>query len=151
MPLPRFDIHYQSLTPAEAVNTTKIMTFAYPQTIGVRGFQMCINLWLKILFTRQGSDPTNLDRGTAFSNLIGSNTTMSAAEDIVRTCVEQASEQLAGIQRKDQSLTSREILSSARMIRYQAKPTDPGFEAYIEIRNQAGERLLLNIPDYAKL
>ncbi len=147
--MPRYDLHYQSLSPAEALHTTKVMTFAYPQTEAVAGFQLCINLWLKILFTREGSDPTDLRRGTSFTNLIGSNTTLSAAEDIVRTCVDQAAEQLAVIQRKDQSYRADEILASAKLIRYQAKPTDPGFEAWVELRNQAGKRLLLNIPDYA--
>ncbi len=148
--MPRFDLHFQSLPLEEALTTSKVMTFGYAQTLGVRGFQMCINIWLKILFTRQGSDPTNLNRGTTFTNLIGSNTSLTQAEDIVRLCIDQATGQLITLQRKDQSLEPREILSTAKLIRYQAKPADPGFEAFVELRKQAGERLLLNIPDYAR-
>lgn len=148
--MPRYDLHFQSLPEAEALESTKIFTFGYADTLGVRGFQMLINLWLKIFFTRRGSDPTNLERGTAFTNLIGSNVSLSDAEDVVRTCVEQTNEQVHELQASDTSLLARERLADAKLYRYVSDPSAPGFQAYVEILNEAGERMKVNIPDYAR-
>lgn len=147
--MPRYDIHFQSLKQAEALRSTKITTFGYSNTIGVKGFQLCINMWLKIFLTRRGSDPTNLNYGTSFTNLIGSNTDPSDAEDIVRLCVEQCNDQLIAIQRRDTTYEAKERLADARLYRFVPKPSDPGFEAWIEIRNQAGQRIEVNITDFA--
>lgn len=145
-----FDIHVQSVTPEEAATSLTVFTFGSRETLGVKGFQMCINLWVKILFTRKGSDPTNLGRGTAFPNLFGSNLTMVDAEDIVRSSIDAASDQLIAIQTKDASYEARERLASAKLLSYAPITTGPGFEAFVEILNQAGERLVVNIPDYVR-
>lgn len=146
----RYDLHFQAVSPDDALSTTKIFTFGYADTLGVRGFQMLINLWLKVFFTRRGSDPTNLERGTAFTNLIGSNTALSEAEDIVRVCVEQTNDQVRAIQQNDTTLLARERLADAKLYRYTSDPTAPGFQAYVEILNEAGERLKVNIPDFSR-
>lgn len=117
---------------------------------GTKGPQWLINMWLKILFTRQGSDPTNLERGTSFTNLIGSTVSPADAEDIVRQCVDIASDQLRAIQQNDTELTARERLASAKLLRYTIDPTGPGFDTYVEILNEAGERLKVNIPAYSR-
>jgi len=146
----RYDIHFQSLTLEEALTSNKIATFGYDPPIGVRGMQMCINLWLKILLTRRGSDPTNLARGTDFTNLIGSNVDLNIAEDVLRVAIDSASSQLSDIQRNDTTLAPREKLASAKLLAFIANPAAPGFDARVEILNQAGERLLVNIPDFAR-
>lgn len=124
------------------------MHLAYPGGLGVKGFQMLIDIWLRIFLTRRGSDPTNLSRGTAFTNLIGSNTALGAAEEIVRTAITDCNEQVTALQRQDTTLSPRETLADARLQRFSSDPTGPGFEAYIEIMNRAGERLLINLPEY---
>jgi len=148
--MPRFDLHTQPMTKEEQQTSSKIMTFGYPEGLGIKGFQMLIDIWLKTFLTRQGSDPTNLARGTGFTNLIGSNTTVGNAEDVVRTSIDDCNQQVHAMQRRDQTLTPDERLADARMLRYVADPTGPGFDAYIEIGNVAGQRLLLNLPDYVR-
>ena len=74
---------------------------------------------------------------------------MSDAEDIVRISVDQCNQQLTAIQRKDTSYLAKERLADARLYRFVPKPSDPGFEAYVEISNQAGQKIVLNIPDFS--
>lgn len=145
----RYDLHFQSLPVEQQRNTTRIFTLGYEQSLGVRGFQMLINMWLRIFFTRQGSDPTNLGRGTPFANLIGSTTSLVDAEDIARTSIAMCNEQIRSIQEKDQTLEERERFATAELVRYTNDPTAPGFEMWVEILNASGERLQVNIPDYA--
>jgi hypothetical protein len=150
--MPRYDLHFESLSAEEQGFSSKIFTMDTPAfgVFGTKGPQWLINMWLKILFTRQGSDPTNLSRGTSFTNLIGSTVSPSDAEDIVRLCVDEASNQLRAIQQNDTELTARERLASAKLIRYVEDNEGPGFKAYVEILNEAGERLKVNIPAYSR-
>ncbi len=143
----RYDLHYQALTEEEQGLSSKIFTFT-DEPFGVKGIQWLVSMWLRILFTRQGSDPTNLSRGTSFTNLIGSTVSPSDAEDIVRLCVDTATDQLRAIQQNDTDLVARERIASAKLIRYTVNPTAPGFDAYVEILNEAGERLKVNIPAF---
>ena len=145
----RYDLHFQALTAAEQGFSTKIFTLGYEESLGVKGFQMLINMWVKTFFTRRGSDPTNLERGTAFANLIGSSTALSEAEDILRISIEECNEQVRAMQQNDTSLAAKERLATAKLLSYAEDPAGPGFVAYIEILNEAGERITLNIPDYA--
>lgn len=149
--MPRYDLHVQSLRPEDQQSTRKIFTLGYRESLGVKGFQMLINTWLHVFFTRQGSDPTNLQRGTGFTNLIGSTTSLADAEDIARLSIDQCNEQIRAIQVTDTTLAPTERLADARMLRYTGDPTQPGFEMYVEILNEAGQRLQVNIPDYATL
>lgn len=142
-----FDLHIQPLREDEALDTGKIVGFGYDPPIGIKGFQMLINIWMKIFLTRRGSDPTNLLRGTGFTNLIGSNATLSEAEDITRSSITQCNEQIAAIQRRDQTLTPHELLSEARLIEFSPLPALSGFRARVEILNQAGQRLGVVLPD----
>lgn len=146
----RYDLHVQSLTREEQGFSSKIFTMLPEDTFGVKGMQWLINMWLKILFTRQGSDPTNTARGTGFTNLIGSSMSLADAEDAVRLCIEQCNEQLFALQQNDTTLAAKERLASAKLFRYTSDPSAPGFEAYVEIMNEAGERLPVDIPRLAR-
>lgn len=146
--MPRFDIHTQALPLEEQLTSQKFMTFGYAEGLGVKGFQMLIDLWLKTFLTRKGSDPTNLSRGTAFTNLIGSNTSLDEAEDVVRTCIDDCNQQVRTMQQVDQSLAATERLADARLLRYVSNTAAPGFDATIEIGNAAGQRLQFLLPDF---
>lgn len=145
----RYDLHTQALPPDQQQGTQRIFTLGYADSLGVAGFQMLINMWLRIFFTRRGSDPTNLNRGTSFTNLIGSTTSLIDAEDTVRTSIDECNEQVRDIQARDQSLAERERFANAQLIRYTNDPSAPGFEMWVEITNASGERLQVNIPDFA--
>lgn len=144
--MPRFDLHFEGLTREEQSSTTKVFTFGDAEPFGVRGPQFLINTWVKLFFTRQGSDPTNLARGTGFANMIGSSTSLSEAEDIVRISIDQCNTQIRALQQDDTTLEARERLADAKLLRYTTDPSGPGFDAYIEITNEAGERLPVNLP-----
>lgn len=145
----RFDIHIQTLPDVEQQNTFKFMSFGFGSALGVKGFQMLINQWLRVLLTPQGSDPADLDFGTFFTGLVGSNIPLADARDVAVLALDQCNEQVIEFQQNDQTLTPSERLASAEMVEFIEKPSDPGFDMTVEIKNQAGEQLLLNVPTFA--
>lgn len=148
--MPRYDLYFQPMTVEQQTSTLKLMELGYNPALAVKGFQMLINMWAKTFLTRKGSDPTNLDRGTAYPNLFGSNVTLAEAEDIVRTAIDDCNQQVTGMQRNDATLTPAERLADARLLKYATDESLPGFDAYVEIRNQAGERLSVLLPDLSR-
>jgi hypothetical protein len=110
---------------------------------------MLINGWLKCFLTPKGSDPIDLRYGTDFTKLIGSNIRPIDARDIVVLAIEDCNNQLATFQAIDTTLTSTERLSSCKLIQFTVDNSAPGFTATVEIKNQASERLVLNLPDLA--
>lgn len=142
----RFDIFVNLLPEAEQRDTFKFLSFGFTETLGVKGFQMLINSWLKCLLTTKGSDPSNINYGTSFMHLLGSNVDIASARDVVILNIEQCNEQIIAFQDKDTTLTTTERLASANLINFEERPDDPGFHAYIEIQNQAGERLQFLLP-----
>lgn len=148
--MPRFDLHIQAMPEEEQRASFKVMEFGFNPPVAVKGFQMLIDIWARIFLTRKGSDPTNLDRGTVFTNLIGSNTTLADAEDVVRVAIDSCNDQVAALQRADSTYAANERLASAQLIRYITDDAGPRFDAYVEIRNQAGERIQVLLPDLTK-
>lgn len=145
----RFDIHVQLLPEADQKDTFKFMSFGYTSTLGIKGFQYLINTWLRILLTPKGSDPRDLKAGTQFTNLIGSGVSMADSRDVAVLAIDQCNEQLLTFQQEDTTLTATERLASAQIIDFIEKPDAPGFDIYVEIKNEANERLVLNLPDFA--
>jgi hypothetical protein len=148
--MPTYDLHFQAMPREAQLASFKFMEFAYDPPLGVKGFQMLINIWAKTFLTRKGSDPTNLTRGTEFTNLIGSNTTLEDAEDVVRVAIDECNQQVLAMQNKDSTLLPQERLAQARLVRYTMDRSAPGFDAYVEIMNQAGERLKVLLPELVR-
>lgn len=144
--MPKFDIHFQALLEQEQRDTFKFVGFGFNPTIGVKGFQMLINQWAKCMLTPRGSDPTNLLYGTDFIKLTGSNLSLADARDVTVISVEQCNDQITTAQKDDSTLTETERLASAEIINFIENPSAPGFQVYVEIKNQANERLVLNLP-----
>jgi len=142
----KFDIYFQVLSAIEQQTTYKFVTFGTPSTIGVKGFPQLINKWLKCFLTSKGSDATDLNYGTVFPTLIGSNVSLLDARDIADLAVQQCNTQLLAIQGSDLNLTPSERLHSANTINFVEKPEAPGFDIYVEIKNQAQELLIFNLP-----
>jgi hypothetical protein len=142
----RFDIHIQTLPEADQRATFKFMSFGFDGAIGVKGFQALINQWLKCLLTQKGSDPADLVYGTNFTALIGSNVPLADARDVAVLAVNECNDQVQRFNRASISLTLSERLANAQVVNFVEKPSDPGFEITVEIKNQANERLLLNLP-----
>lgn len=142
----RYDIHIQTLPEADQRSTFKFMSFGYVETLGVVGFQMLINQWLKCMLTPRGTDPTNLEYGSEFTSAVGSNLSLEEAQDLTVLSIEQTNEYIRDIQRLDSTLTQSERLGSATLTNFVSDPTAPGFTATVELVNQAQERLRLNLP-----
>jgi hypothetical protein len=144
--MPRYDIHFQALTVEEQTNTFKFVGFTYNPTIGVTGFQMLINQWLKCLLTPQGSDPTDLNYGTGFTGMIGSNLPLADARDVCSMAIESCNEQVFAFQSTDSTLTSAERLATATITQFIPQPSAPGFDLYVELKNQANQTLTISVP-----
>lgn len=147
----RYDIHIQTLPEAEQRDTFKFMSFGYQETLGIVGFQMLINTWLKHLLTPRGTDATNIEYGSDFPGMMGSNLNVEDAQDVTLLSIEQTNDYVRRVQRIDNTLTSSERLASANLIDFLVDETAPGFTASIEIVNQAQERLILNLPTGANV
>ena len=141
----KFDLHFHTLAVEEQKATYKFVTFG-PMAVGVKGIQYLVNVFAKCMLTQRGSDPTDLTYGTLFSSLIGSNISVDDARDITLIAIEQCVEQLMRFQNTDMSLTATERLKSAELIRFIEDPASPGFSVYIQIRNQADERRMMQVP-----
>jgi hypothetical protein len=147
----RFDMHIQTLPEAEQKATFKFMSWGFESTLGVKGFQMLINIWLKCFLTPRGSDPISLTYGTDFTKMIGSNLRAQDARDVVILSIESCNTQINTFQKTDTSLTATERLGSAVLTNFVIDNTAPGFTATVEIKNQAGERLVFNLPSHATI
>ena len=145
----RYDIHLQTLPEVDQRDTFKFMSFGFQETLGVVGFQMLINQWLKHMLTPRGSDPTNLSYGTDFAKAMGSNLDVAEAQDLTLLSISNTNEYLTAVHRLDNTLTSSERLGSATLVDFLVDNTAPGFTARVEIINQARERLTLNLSNGA--
>ncbi len=142
----RFDLHFQALTEEEQKNTFKFLTFGKPQAVGVKGLHMLVNHWVKCFLTPKGSDPSSLGYGTEFTRLIGSSVSVHDARDVCLIAIENCNDQMAAMQTSDTTLTPSERLGTARLLRFVPDNASPGFALYVEIKNQANERLILQLP-----
>jgi hypothetical protein len=145
----RFDIHIQTLPQAEQRSTFKFMSWGFTGSVAVKGLQMLVNDWLKCFLTPRGSDPIDLEYGTVFTGLIASNVRPQDARDITLLAIEQCNTQMVSFQKGDTTLTSSERLASAALINFVIDNSAPGFSATVELKNQAGEKLLFNLPAFA--
>lgn len=141
----KFDIHFGALPVDEQKTTFKFVGFG-EVSVGVKGIQYLVNAFAKCMLTPRGSDPVDLDYGTDFTGLIGSNISPSDARDITVIAIDQCVEQLSRFQSTDDTLTATERIRNAELIRFVEDASAPGFSAYVQIRNQAGERRLLQVP-----
>lgn len=142
----RFDLHYQIATTEEQTENTRFATWGFTGTLGVKGFQFLINMWLKCFLTPRGSDPTDLNYGTDFPKLIGKLLPLGDARDVTLLAVQQCNTIISTFQRNDSTLTATELLASAQLINFVQDPATSRFDAYVEIKNRANERLRLSIP-----
>lgn len=142
----KFDIHFQLLTPADQVSSSRNFGFGFSSAVGVRGPQKLINRWLKCLMTPKGSDPFTPGAGTVFANLIGGNIgNMKDVVDVIVLAVDDCNEQIRAIDRKALP-PDDERLQSATLAEIIEAPSGGGFDAYIHIRNAAGTVVTVGLP-----
>ncbi|MHC4619229.1 MAG: hypothetical protein ACYTEQ_15905 [Planctomycetota bacterium] len=144
----KYDLYVQGKTEE---NTTgfRYLTTGFERSVGVRGPQKLVLHWLKRFLTTVGSDPTNLETGTEFPNLIGSNVTEeNDLRDVVLLAIQDCNDQIFEVQRETQPDEDEQLLT-AILSRFELKAEGDGFDAYVTISNVAGAELTIQLPDLA--
>jgi hypothetical protein len=145
--MPKFDAFYAG-TDEATQHLFRFFTFGFNRSVGVRGPQKLALQWLKCFMTTKGSDPTNLEYGTEFSNLIGSNVrAMQDVQDVVALCIQDCNEQILQIQQKTQPDLD-ELLLTATLVKFNLTGAD-GFDAYVTISNAKSQEVTVNLPSLA--
>lgn len=141
----RYDLHIQLIDPAQQT-TGANFSFGLASPILVTGFQSLVNRWMKIFMTPKGSQPIRLLEGTDFAYLIGSNVSdLGSLEAVVAEYLDDATQQVQAVDRVSRTLTNDQRLRSAALIQFNAVPPS-GIEFWVELTNQAGQRLRVLIP-----
>lgn len=145
--MPKYDAFYTG-TDEATQRLFRFFTFGFNRSVGVRGPQKLALQWLKCFMTTKGSDPTNLEYGTEFSNLIGSNVrAMQDVQDVVALCIQDCNEQILQIQQKTQPDLD-ELLLTATLAKFNLTGAD-GFDAYVTISNAKSQEITVNLPSLA--
>lgn len=141
-----YDLYFQIVTIDELESgSSKFLTFGQTRSLGVRGLQKLINLFVKYLLTPLGSNPLDLDDGTILTSLLGSNVSPNDAEEILIMAVDKTTAAIQAYQ-QGQNVPDDERLASASITGYIAIDSDPGFAAQILIKNVANQALTFNLP-----
>ena len=143
----KFDAFYTG-TDEATQRLFRFFTFGFERSVGIRGPQKLVLQWLKCFMTTKGSDPTDLEYGTEFPNLIGSNVqTVQDARDVVLLCIQDCNDQLMKIQQETQPDLD-ELLLSAVLAKFDLTGAD-GFDAYVTISNVKNQEVTVNLPSLA--
>jgi hypothetical protein len=140
-----YDINIQ-IVPASNYTGMAFYSFGQTRSLGVRGIQKLINIFAKFLLTPIGTDPIDLNYGTNFTSLIGSNVVLEDAREILDIAVDATVAAIQGFQAGEANVPDDERLASAAVTDYIEIPSGPGFSAQILIRNVSGQQLQLVLP-----
>jgi hypothetical protein len=140
-----YDIHIQLLDP-ESQTYGANLGFGLDKPILVTGFQALINRWLKVFMTPKGSHPIRRLEGTEFPYLIGSNISdPGALQATINEYIDDAINQVQATDRASPWLRNDQRLRDVTMIQFNVISVTE-IEFWVEIINQAGQRLKLLIP-----
>lgn len=142
-----YDLYIKAKEP-EDVHGFKFFTTGFHRSVGVRGPYKLIVQWIKRFMTTKGTDPTDLEAGTDFPNLIGSNiVSMADVRDVVMLSIQDCNKQIEDIQRETQPDEDEQLLTAV-LTKFQAWGKD-GFEAWVTISNVAGAEVTVQLPALA--
>lgn len=140
-----YDVNIQ-IVPAADYNGMGFYSFGQKRSLGVRGLQKLVNMFVKHLLTPVGTDPVDLEYGTNLMSLVGSNVILSDAQEVLDLAVDRTVIAIQDWQGAEGNVPDDERLSSASVTDYIEIPDGPGFSAQILIRNVAGEQLQIVLP-----
>jgi hypothetical protein len=141
----RYDLHFQLLDPSLQTYGSNF-SFGLAQPIKVTGFQALINRWLKTFMTPKGSNPLRQTEGTEFAFLMGSNILdIGSIQATVAEHIDDASEQVRAVDQKSPLLANEQRLRNAALKQFNVVGSS-GIEFWVELTNQAGQRLQVLIP-----
>jgi hypothetical protein len=140
----KYDLHIQAVKEEE-LEGFRFFTRGFNRTVAVRGLNKLMNLWTKVFLTPKGSDPTNLERGTNFAKLMGSNITGDQdVRDVVLLSISECNKQIAEIQRT-RPPDDDETLRTAVLLSFET-PTTDGIRVWIGISNVKNEEATVLVP-----
>ena len=144
--MPRYDIHFQPVTPVDDIYGYKAFTFGFTAALGVRGPQALVNRWAKTFITPKGSDLLHPSYGTQFGNLYGSNVLgdFSSLQDVVIMAIDDANEQVTA-QDASGIMDADESLSNATLGWLTPLSSGDGFDVGVVITNKANQNLTLRL------
>lgn len=144
MPVNTYDLYMRPLTQEELVGE-QLFTLGADRSMAVRGLTKLLCQWTRLFMTPKTSDPMDIEAGTDFPNLIGSNiSSLGDIQDVVITAILDCNEQMF----RRQQLTmfpAEEMLSSATLTGFEPWGED-GFQAWVLISNVAGEEATVALP-----
>lgn len=139
-----YDIYFQ-IVPEAAYSGSAFFSFGQQRSLGVRGIQKLVDMFVLYLMTPVGTDPLDATRGTDLPNLIGSNVGVSDAQDILALSVNKTVQAIQGYQ-TGAEIADDERLATATITEFIDIPEAPGFAAQIFVENVAGEGLTFLLP-----
>lgn len=143
--MPRYDIHFQPVTPVADIVGYKMFTFGFTAALGVRGPQALVNRWAKTFTTPKGSDLLHPAYGTQFGDMFGSNIEdFSSLQDIVIMAIDDANEQVAA-QDASGMMNADESLANATLGWLTPLPDGDGFDIGVILTNKANQNLTLRL------
>ena len=141
----RYDLHIQLLDPSQQTYGSNF-SFGLTAPIKVTGFQSLINRWMKTFMTPRGSHPIRRKEGTDFAYLVGSNVRdVGSLEATVAEYMDDATEQVQAVDQVSPWLTQDQRLRGATLKQFNLVGSS-GIEFWVELTNQAGQRLQVLIP-----
>ncbi len=143
----RYDGFFEFLPAAGRPSPEKFVTFGFKKHLGISGFQKLVNTWLKALLTEQGTDLSDLEYGTAFSRLFGSNiTTQQDVRDIIELSVLKASRDVERYQAIAPPADTKEIFGSVTVQSLSFTQDGLGVSITVLLENALQDRMSLLIP-----
>jgi hypothetical protein len=150
-----YDIHFQPV-PAEEALGTRIFTFGFRATLKVQGAQALVNRWVKTFMTPKGSNPLDLEEGTAFGRMVGSNINAyhQGIEDVILLSIEDANDQvrkqdLDGLFPEDERLSNATLFVPPDNYQIDMKAGRDFVELWVRIVNVAGKVLPVRLIELA--
>lgn len=140
----KYDIYFQ-IVPAAAYTGSRFFSWGQERTLGVRGIQKLVDMFVLYLMTPVGTDPLDVTRGTDVPNLIGSNVAASDVQDILTLSVNKTVQAIQGYQ-TGAEIADDERLATATITAFIEIPEAPGFAAQIFIENAMDEGLTFLLP-----
>lgn len=145
----------QSITSVQVVSRNLVLTdkslikFQIGHTPSkVRGVLRLVQIFLKVLFTTQGSDIFNQRTGASALRNLGANFGKEEGGGIISdfvVAVASAQKQIVATQSRDSSIPRDERLLSARVTRSSYNKNETALVVSVELTSQAGRAALANV------
>ena len=141
--IPTYDFYFEAVP--EGHTGFKFFTRKYDRAIAVTGVAKLLNTWTKMFLTVKGSDPTNLDGGTDFAKLMGSNIeSQQDLRDVTLLSISDCNAQIKSIQRMN-PVEDSAMLQDATLLNFEQASPDR-IDVWIGITNMQNTSATILVP-----